>query len=154
MFDTRVADTDAVSYDSCSVSAVLTCVEEKNYRHLSAAEMHHVSFTYHLLYLLMGHLVTRLSCFCSTLRMSCVMFGVRVIISPPTQNQQTCKSTIYLCCMIKYSAQGVSWQIQHSCCICYSTIPHAVFYHTTLITVLSLVLIICMFAMYIASYII
>ena len=58
LFDIRVADTDAVSYVNHSVLAVLPSAE-KQCKYLSAAELHHSSFT-PLFYLLMGHLVMRL----------------------------------------------------------------------------------------------
>ena len=46
LFDVRVADTDAASYVNRSVSAVLaTAEEEKKRKYLSAAELHHASFT-------------------------------------------------------------------------------------------------------------
>ena len=46
LFDVRVADTDAVSYADRSVSAVLASAEEeKKHKYLSAAELHHASFT-------------------------------------------------------------------------------------------------------------
>ena len=47
--------------------------------------------------------------------------------NPPTQTQQISKSTVYLCCTIKYSTRGrVSWQIQHSASprAVFATLPH------------------------------
>ena len=46
LFDVRVVDTDAASYVNRSVSAVLASAEEeKKWKYLSTAELHHASFT-------------------------------------------------------------------------------------------------------------
>ena len=46
LFDVRVVDTDAASYVNRSVSTVLASAEEeKKRKYLSAAELHHPSFT-------------------------------------------------------------------------------------------------------------
>ena len=44
MLDVHVTDIDAASYVSWSVSAVLSCNEEKKCKYLSAAKLRHVSF--------------------------------------------------------------------------------------------------------------
>jgi len=73
LFNVRVADTNAASYVNCSVSSVLaTAEEEKKRKYLSAAELHHASFTLfvvsvdgvlgHKALMFLQHLAKRLSC--------------------------------------------------------------------------------------------